>query len=43
LWKCRDREEATFSHEQLQQLLALAEKGLKELAGLQTAFSPSTY
>jgi len=31
-------EEATFSHEQLQQLLALAEKGLKELAGLQTAF-----
>jgi ribonuclease PH len=31
-------EEATFSHEQLQQLLALAQKGLKELAGLQTAF-----
>jgi ribonuclease PH len=31
-------EEATFSHEQLQQLLALAQQGLKELAGLQTAF-----
>jgi ribonuclease PH len=31
-------EESTFSHEQLQQLLALAGKGLKELAGLQTAF-----
>jgi len=31
-------EESTFSHEQLQQLLVLAEKGLKELAGLQTAF-----
>ena len=31
-------EEATFSHDQLQSLLALAEKGLKELAALQTAF-----
>ena len=31
-------EEATFSHEQLQSLLALAQKGLKELAALQTAF-----
>ncbi len=31
-------EEATFSHEQLQHLLALAGKGLRELAGLQTAF-----
>ncbi len=31
-------EEATFSHEQLLQLLGLAQKGLKELAGLQTAF-----
>ncbi|HZL46040.1 MAG TPA: ribonuclease PH [Opitutaceae bacterium] len=31
-------EEATFSHEQLQQLLALAQKGLEDLAGLQTAF-----
>ncbi len=31
-------EEATFSNEQLQSLLALAGKGLKELAALQTAF-----
>ncbi len=31
-------EEATFSPEQLQGLLALAQKGLKELAALQTAF-----
>ncbi|MDE3084789.1 MAG: ribonuclease PH [Verrucomicrobiota bacterium] len=31
-------EEATFSQEQLQSLLALAQKGLRELASLQTAF-----
>jgi ribonuclease PH len=31
-------EESTFSHEQLQELLALAGKGLKELAALQAAF-----
>jgi ribonuclease PH len=31
-------EESTFSHEQLQQLIALGQKGLKELADLQTAF-----
>ena len=31
-------EESTFSHEQLQQLIALAQKGLQELAGAQTAF-----
>ncbi len=31
-------EETTFSNEQLQSLLLLAQKGLKELAGLQTAF-----
>jgi ribonuclease PH len=31
-------EESTFSHEQLQQLLALAQQGLEELSGLQTAF-----
>ena len=31
-------EESTFSHEQLQSLLVLAQKGLKELAALQTAF-----
>ncbi len=31
-------EEATFSGEQLQSLIALASKGLKELAALQTAF-----
>lgn len=31
-------EEATFSPEQLAELLALATKGLKEIAGLQTAF-----
>lgn len=31
-------EEATFSHEQLQELLGLAQKGLKELASIQTAF-----
>ncbi len=31
-------EEATFSNEQLQSLLVLAQKGLRELAALQTAF-----
>ena len=31
-------EESTFSHEQLQQLLGLAQKGLTELAAVQTAF-----
>jgi ribonuclease PH len=31
-------EEATFSHEQLQSLLALAQTGLKELVSLQGAF-----
>jgi len=31
-------EEATFSHEQLQSLLVLAQKGLRDLAALQTAF-----
>lgn len=31
-------EETTFSHEQLTALLALAQKGLKDLASLQTAF-----
>jgi ribonuclease PH len=31
-------EESTFTHEQLQSLLALAQEGLKELASLQTAF-----
>ncbi len=31
-------EESTFSHDQLQELLALAQKGLKELSALQTAF-----
>ncbi|MBK9989495.1 MAG: ribonuclease PH [Verrucomicrobia bacterium] len=31
-------EEATFSHDQLQGLLALAQKGLKELSAIQTAF-----
>ncbi|MFA5056780.1 MAG: ribonuclease PH [Opitutaceae bacterium] len=31
-------EEATFSHEQLQSLLVLAQKGLQELTALQTAF-----
>ncbi len=31
-------EEATFSYEELQSLLALAQKGMKELAALQTAF-----
>ena len=31
-------EESTFTHEQLQSLLVLAQKGLKELASLQTAF-----
>ena len=31
-------EEATFTQEQLTSLIALAQKGLKELAGLQTAF-----
>ncbi|HRE82285.1 MAG TPA: ribonuclease PH [Opitutaceae bacterium] len=31
-------EEATFTHDQLQSLLALAKKGLKEISALQTAF-----
>ena len=31
-------EESTFTHEQLQSLLVLAQNGLKELAALQTAF-----
>jgi len=31
-------EEATFSHDQLQSQLTLAQKGLKELAAIQTAF-----
>jgi ribonuclease PH len=31
-------EEATFSHEQLQSLLVLAQKGLRDLSALQTAF-----
>ncbi len=31
-------EEATFSHEQLNELLAMAQKGLKELSALQAAF-----
>ena len=31
-------EESTFSNDQLQSLLVLAQKGLKELAALQTAF-----
>ncbi len=31
-------EEATFSHQQLESLLALAQKGLKELAALQSTF-----
>jgi len=31
-------EEATFSHEQLQSLLGLAQKGIKEVASAQTAF-----
>ena len=31
-------EEATFSHDQLQSLLGLAQKGLKEISALQTAF-----
>ena len=31
-------EESTFSHEQLQQLLGLAQKGMTELAAVQTAF-----
>ena len=31
-------EEATFSADQLQTLLAVSQKGLKELAALQTAF-----
>jgi ribonuclease PH len=31
-------EESTFTHEQLQSLLALAQQGLQELAALQTAF-----
>ena len=31
-------EESTFSHEQLLDLLALAQKGLKDLSALQAAF-----
>jgi ribonuclease PH len=31
-------EEATFSHEELQSLIALAQKGIKEIAALQTTF-----
>jgi ribonuclease PH len=31
-------EEATFSHDQLQGLIALAQKGVKELSAIQTAF-----
>jgi ribonuclease PH len=31
-------EESTFSHDQLQELLALAKGGLQELASIQTAF-----
>jgi ribonuclease PH len=31
-------EESTFSPEQLQSLLTLAQRGLKELSALQTAF-----
>jgi ribonuclease PH len=31
-------EETTFSREQLDGVLALAENGLREIAGLQTAF-----
>lgn len=31
-------EEATFSHDQLQNLLGIAQKGLKEIAALQTTF-----
>ena len=31
-------EESTFSHEQLQSLLGLAQKGMKELSAIQTAF-----
>jgi ribonuclease PH len=31
-------EEATFSYEQLQSLIALAQKGIKEISSLQTAF-----
>jgi ribonuclease PH len=31
-------EESTFSNDQLQSLLLLAQKGLKELAAIQTAF-----
>ncbi len=31
-------EEATFSYEQLQSLIALAQKGIKEISALQTAF-----
>jgi ribonuclease PH len=31
-------EEATFSHEQLTSLITLAQKGLKEVSSLQTAF-----
>ncbi len=34
-------EESTFSHDQLSELLALAEKGLKELSSLQAAFLAS--
>ncbi len=31
-------EEATFTYDQLQSLIALAQKGIKEIAALQTAF-----
>jgi ribonuclease PH len=31
-------EEATFSHDQLESQLTLAQKGLKELSAIQTAF-----
>ena len=31
-------EESTFSHEQLDELLAMAQKGLRELSALQAAF-----
>lgn len=31
-------EEATYTHEQLLSLVALAQKGIKEISALQTAF-----
>ena len=34
-------EEATFSHAQLNELLALAEKGMREIAGMQAGFLAS--